>query len=60
MKGLRQPLLCFFLCFASLFSVAQPLYVGSYNIRYHNDDDVREGNAWTHRCPVVCAQLNFE
>jgi len=60
MKGLRQPLLCLVLCFASLFSVAQPLYVGSYNIRYHNDDDVREGNAWTQRCPVVCAQLNFE
>ena len=39
---------------------AQPLYVGSYNIRYQNNDDIRNGNGWTQRCPVVCNQLNFE
>lgn len=41
-------------------SVAQPLYVGTYNIRYQNNDDSRNGNGWTQRCPVVCDQLNFE
>ena len=41
-------------------SVAQPLYVGTYNIRYQNNDDSRNGNGWTKRCPVVCDQLNFE
>ena len=41
-------------------SVAQPLYVGTYNIRYQNNDDSRNGNGWTKRCPVVCDQLNFD
>ena len=41
-------------------AAAQPLYVGSYNIRYQNGDDNSSGNGWTSRCPVVCGQLNFE
>ena len=41
-------------------AIAQPLYVGSYNIRYINNDDNENGNSWTKRCPVVCDQLNFE
>lgn len=48
---------------ASLFTLhasAQSLYVGSYNIRYQNGDDNREGNGWKQRCPVVCGQLMFE
>ena len=45
-----------------LLSPAQglQLYVGSYNIRYENSDDYKEGNGWRQRCPVVCAQINFE
>ena len=39
---------------------AQPLYVGSYNIRYQNNDDNRAGHSWRQRCPVVCSQLMFE
>ena len=39
---------------------AQPLYVGSYNIRYDNEGDVSQGNSWQRRCPIVCGQLNFE
>lgn len=39
---------------------SQELYVGTYNIRYDNSEDRREGNDWTSRCPVVCGQLNFE
>lgn len=39
---------------------AQQLYVGSYNIRYQNDGDARNGNSWQQRCPVLCGQLNFE
>ena len=45
---------------AALRALAQPLYVGSYNIRYINNDDNKNGNSWTQRCPVVCNQLNFE
>ena len=45
---------------AALTASAQQLYVGSYNIRYQNSDDVNSGNSWAQRCPVVCDQLNFE
>lgn len=41
-------------------AAAQPLYVGSYNIRYKNHSDEQKGNSWEKRCPVVCDQLNFE
>ncbi len=44
----------------SMALAAQSLYVGTYNIRYQNDYDTKDGNGWTKRCPVVCDQLNFE
>ena len=50
--------LCYML--AVVHAVAQPLYVGSYNIRYQNGEDDDLGNGWAVRCPVVCDQLNFE
>jgi len=43
-----------------LLAQGQPLYVGSYNIRYQNEWDARDGNGWLQRMPVLCAQLNFE
>jgi len=39
---------------------AQNLFVGSYNIRYHNSGDDKDGNVWQTRCKVICDQLNFE
>ena len=45
---------------ALLQAGTQSLYVGSYNIRYQNDEDKQGGNGWQQRCPVVCDQLNFE
>ena len=39
---------------------AQPLYVGSYNIRYQNNGDAQAGNGWSQRMPVLCAQILFE
>ncbi len=39
---------------------AQDLYVGTYNIRYLNNDDSIKGNVWTKRCQVISDQLNFE
>lgn len=47
------------LCFAMAMS-AQSLFVGSYNIRYHNSGDDRNGNVWKTRCKVICDQVNFE
>ena len=40
--------------------MAQPLYVGSYNIRYNVSDDIAEGNSWKQRCPHLCDFINFE
>ena len=57
-RYLKLILFCFTL--ATLSVAAQPLYVGSYNIRYQNNDDTKSGNGWTTRCAVVCSQLNFE
>ena len=39
---------------------AQRLYVGTYNIRYNNPNDEKEGNAWTQRCSHLCDFINFE
>ena len=39
---------------------AQRLYVGTYNIRYNNPNDQKEGNAWAQRCPQLCDFINFE
>ena len=60
MKRTILRLLPLLLCLLTVGATAQPLYVGSYNIRYKNSGDVQEGNGWAQRCPVVCAQVNFE
>lgn len=39
---------------------AQRLYVGTYNIRYNNPNDEKEGNTWTQRCSHLCDFINFE
>lgn len=39
---------------------AQKLFVGTYNVRYHNHDDELEGNGWGQRVGVICGQVNFE
>ena len=56
-RVLRTIVICWM---AALAAGAQPLYVGSYNIRYQNNDDKKNGNGWEKRCQVVCDQLNFE
>lgn len=48
------------LCLVAVVLQAQPLYVGSYNIRYQNESDTKDGNGWQQRMPVICAQVNFE
>lgn len=47
------------ICFCMAIG-AQQLFVGSYNIRYHNTSDDKAGNVWTKRCQVICDQINFE
>ena len=40
-------------------AAAQEMLVGSYNIRYKNDDDSLRGEIWSKRCQVICDQVNF-
>ena len=47
-------------CMSVMQLHAQQLLVGSYNIRYQNESDARNGNGWDRRMPVLCAQVNFE
>jgi len=38
---------------------AQDLTVGSYNIRYDNSGDKKNGNGWERRCPIMSQQILF-
>ena len=42
-----------------LLTTAQEMLVGTYNIRYKNNDDSLKGDAWSKRCQVICDQVNF-
>lgn len=53
--GLFFVMLC--LC---LVGKSQTLKIGTYNIRQQNESDVKAGNGWQRRCPVICDLLNFE
>ena len=33
--------------------------VGTYNIRYDNTGDLRKGNQWERRCPVIASLIRF-
>ncbi len=48
-----------FLFWVSLIFPAHALIVGSFNIRYDNQGDVRGGNSWTQRAPVVTSLIRF-
>lgn len=41
------------------FSEAQELKVASFNIRYENSSDVKNGNGWERRNPVICDLIRF-
>lgn len=43
----------------SMSAMAQPMLVGSYNIRYKNTGDSLRGDVWAKRCQVICDQVNF-
>lgn len=54
----------FFLSITLIFvfavtGVAQQLNVASFNIRYKNNGDVRNGNGWSQRLPVVADIIKF-
>lgn len=47
-------------CVFAMAMSAQTLFVGTYNVRQHNDGDDRNGNVWTVRSKVIADQINFE
>lgn len=40
--------------------VAQTFVVGSYNIRYRNNEDSIRGHVWSRRCKAICDQINWQ
>lgn len=51
--------LLFLLWLICSLAQAQPLMVGTYNLRYKNSADSTRGNGWERRCPEICGQINF-
>ena len=39
---------------------AQELLVGTYNVRYQNESDSKQGKGWSQRCPVICDIISYE
>lgn len=56
---MKKTLLILSLIILSLTLPAQNLIVGSYNIRYDNDGDKKNGNGWEQRCPVQIELIRF-
>lgn len=48
-----------YICFFSLALNAQKLTVATYNIRNDNAWDIKNGNGWSQRCPVICKMVQF-
>ena len=57
-SSLLLTLLFIFPSFAGNEISAQML-VGSYNIRYLNQEDIVRGDSWKQRCPIICNEVNF-
>lgn len=57
---MKQIIMSLLLVMAAVGLQAQNLFVGSYNIRYQNKSDAKDGNNWQQRCPRVCGIINFE
>ncbi len=59
-KAMKKTILLFYLFLVATSMSAQQLYVGSYNIRYHNEPDSLAGNVWSKRLQVMSDQILFE
>ena len=57
---MKQIIMSLLFVLAAMGLNAQNLFVGSYNIRYQNNSDAKNGNSWQQRCPRVCGIINFE
>lgn len=58
--SMKKKILALLFLFVAPALHAQGLFVGTYNVRYQNDDDLRKGNGWPARVRVMCGLLNFE
>lgn len=59
-KMYKRLLTVAFLILCALTVQAQSLFVGTYNIRYDNSDDVQKADDWKSRRNALCDFLNFE
>ncbi len=57
---MKKTWLCVLMAVAVSAVAAQDLTVASYNVRYRNSRDEKEGNGWERRCPWVCDLIAFE
>lgn len=57
---MKKLLLTICLVLSGIGALAQPLYVGEFNIRNANKKDAAAGNGWERRCPVVCDIIRVE
>ena len=57
---MKKQFILIFCMFCAIGIQAQNLFVGTYNIRYDNDGDKKEGNGWERRWSIICDMLNFE
>ena len=57
---MKKTFLLLLLCLLAVTTSAQELFVGSYNIRYHNQPDSLNGNIWSKRLQVMSDQILFE
>lgn len=52
-------LLLFLILFGTIDAGAQRLTIASFNVRYENPKDYKNGNGWQQRCPVICDLIRF-
>ena len=58
-SAIKRCLLVLALVFACNIVHAQKMNVATYNIRLYNTGDIRNGNGWDVRCPVVADVIRF-
>jgi len=59
MKSIVLRFVLIYFCICSLTLNAQKLTVATYNIRNENAWDIKNGNGWPERCPVICGLVQF-
>lgn len=57
---MKKTILLCMLFITCLTTTGQTVKVGTYNLRYDNPGDVKQGNSWTRRGSVICSIIEYE